>query len=100
MWACDWHLKAWGQSFRTESFTCEINRFIVLCCCFVASVVSDSMTPLTVACQAPLSIGFSRQKYWSELSIPPPGDLPNPGIKPLSLESPALAGGFFTTEPT
>ena len=49
-----------------------------------------------VACQAPLSVGFSRQEYWSGLPIPPPGDLPDPGIKPTS---PALAGRFFTTEP-
>ena len=54
-------------------------------------------TPWTVACQAPLSIGFSRQEYWSGLSCPPPGDLPHPGIKPASLRSPALAGRFFTT---
>ena len=40
--------------------------------------------------------GFSRQEYWSELSCPPPGDLPDPGIKPASLVSPPLAGGFFT----
>ena len=40
---------------------------------------------------------FSRQEYWSGLSFPPPGDLPNPGIEPLSLVSPALVGGFFTT---
>jgi len=53
-------------------------------------------TTRTVACQAPLSIVFSRQEYWSGLPFPPPGDLPNPGIKPVS---PALAGGFFTTEP-
>ena len=52
------------------------------------------MTPWTVACQAPLSIGFPRQEYWSELSFPSPGDLPDPGIESLS---PALAGGFFTT---
>ena len=50
--------------------------------------------------QAPLSMGFSRQKYWSGLSCPPAGDLPNPGIKPTSLKSPALAGGFFTTSAT
>ena len=49
-----------------------------------------------IACQAPLSMGFSRQEYWSGLPFPSPGDLPNPGIKP---RSPALAGGFFTTEP-
>ena len=50
----------------------------------------------TVAYQAPLSMEFPRQEYWSELPFPTPGDLPDPGIKP---ESPALAGGFFTTAP-
>ena len=57
-------------------------------------------TPWTVACQAPLSMGFSRQEYWSGLQFPPPGDLPNLGIEPASLESPALAGRFFTTSTT
>ena len=47
--------------------------------------------------QAPLFIGFSRQEYWSRLPCPPPGDLPGPGIKPVSLASPALAGRFFTS---
>ena len=50
----------------------------------------------TVAFQAPLSMGFSRQEYWSGLLCPPPGDLPDPGIEPMSPVSPALAGGFFT----
>ena len=54
-------------------------------------------TPWTVAHQAPLSMGFSRQEYWSRLAHPTPGDLPNPRIKLASPESPALAGGFFTT---
>ena len=49
--------------------------------------------------QAPLSMGFSRQ-YWSGLSFPPPGDLPDPGIKPVSPESPTLPDGFFTTSTT
>ena len=49
-----------------------------------------------IACQAPLSMGFPRQKYWSGLPFPSPGDLLNPRIKPVS---PALAGSFFTTEP-
>ena len=57
------------------------------------------MTLWTVARLAPLSMGFSRQEYWSELPCPSPEDLPNPGIEPMSLMSPALAGGFFTTEP-
>jgi len=50
--------------------------------------------------QAPPSTGFSRQEYWSGLPCPPPGDLPNPGMEPVSLTSPALAGGFFTTSDT
>ena len=54
----------------------------------------------TIACLAPLSMGFSRQDYWNGLPCPPPGDLPNPGIEPTSLVSPALAGGFFTTSAT
>ena len=54
------------------------------------------MTPWTVPHQAPPSMGFSRQEYWSGLPCSPPGDLPDPGIEPLSLLSPALAGGFLT----
>ena len=54
------------------------------------------VTRWTVAHQAPLFMGFPRQEYWSELTFPSPGDLPDPEIEPLS---PALAGGFFTTEP-
>ena len=57
-------------------------------------------TPWTVALQAPLSVGFSRQKYWSGLQCLPPGDLPNPGIEPESLMSLVLAGEFFTTSTT
>ena len=47
-----------------------------------------------------LSMGFSRQEYWRRLPFPPPGDLPNPGVEPMSPASPALAGGFLTTEPS
>ena len=54
----------------------------------------------TIVHQAPLSMGFSRQEYWSGLPSPPPGDLPDPGTKPSSLTSPALAAGFFTTTAT
>ena len=62
------------------------------------SVVSDSfVTPWTVAHQAPLSMRFPRQEYWSGLPFPFPGDLPHPGIEPAS---PALAGRFFTTGTT
>ena len=51
----------------------------------------------TVACQAPLSMGFSSQEYWSGLLCPPPEDLRDPGFKPETLMSPALADEFFTT---
>ena len=64
------------------------------------SCVWLSATLWTVASQAPLSMGFSRQEYWSGLPFPPPGDLPDPGIEPTSPSSPALAGGFFTTSAT
>ena len=53
--------------------------------------------PQTAVSQAPLSMEFSRQEYWTGLLFPPPGHLPNPGIKPASPVSPALAGRFFTT---
>ena len=57
------------------------------------------MTPWTVGSQAPLSMEYSKQEYWSRLLLPSPVDLPNPGIEPESPVSPALAGRFFTTEP-
>ena len=57
-------------------------------------------TPWTVTRQAPLCMGFSRQAYWSGLPFPPPGDLPDPGMEPLSLRAPAVAGGLFTTTAT
>ena len=53
-----------------------------------------------VAHQAPLSLGFSRQEYWSGMPCPPLGDLSDPGIKPMSLVFPALAGKLFTTSTT
>ena len=62
--------------------------------------MSDSVTLWIIACQAPLSVGFSRQEYWSGLPCSPPGDLPNAGIEPASLMSLALAGGFFITSTT
>ena len=65
--------------------------------CF--SCVQLFATLCTVACQAPLYLGFSRQGYCSELLCPPPGDLPNPGIEPPSFMSTSLAGGSFTTVP-
>ena len=63
------------------------------------SCVTLFVTQFTVSHQAPLSVEFPRQEYWSEVPFPSAGDLPHPGIKPASYVSPALAGGFFTTVP-
>ena len=68
-----------------------------VCGCLLSClVVCDPVTPWTAARQPPLSIEFSRQEHWSGLPVPPLGDLPGPGIEPLSPASPALVGGFFT----
>ena len=77
-------------------------EFLLVCLCAVSAVFSGSglfVAPWTVACQSPLSIEFSSQEYWSGLPCAPPGDLPDPGIEPVSPASPALAGGFLTTAP-
>ena len=74
----------------TEYCSCVPSRF---------SHVRLFATPWTAAFKAPLSMGFSRLEYQSVLPRPAPGDLPDPGIKPASLTSPALAGEFFTTLP-
>ena len=79
------------------SFMAKLYPILYVCVAHVqiTSVVSWLFVTLwTVPCQAAPSIGFSWQEYWSGLPCPPPGDLPNPGLKPTSL---VLAGGFFTT---
>ena len=77
-----------------RKFTKPHTRVCVCMCMLSHSVVSASVTPWSVACQAPLSVGFPRQEQWSGLLFPPPRNLPDPGIEPTS---PALAGQFFTT---
>ena len=89
-------------SILSESGT-KSNRAIQVHCmhaCKVASAVSNSATLRTVARQAPLSMGFSRQEYWSGSRALLQGNLPDPGVESASLMSPALAGGFFTTNAT
>ena len=84
-----WKCKSWGRLPPRHIF----------CCVCVLSCVWFFETPGTVACQAPLSMEFSRQEHWSELLFPTPGDLPNPRTKPRFLVPPVLAGRFFPTEP-
>ena len=81
---------------------CNVVAYFMLCACMLGcfSCVWLFVTPWIITHQAPLSMGFSRQEYWSGFPYPPSGDLPNLGIEPMSLMSPALAGGFFTTSTT
>ena len=74
----------------------EETKSFILCVC-EAQCVPLFVTPWTVAHQAPQSMEFSRQEYWSGLPFPPAGDLPDPGIEIASLVPTVLAGGFFTT---
>ena len=87
---------------RSERITRDFAWFWYLCARVLScSVMSDSFaTPWSVVPQAPLSMEFFRQEYWSGLPCPPPGDLPNPGIKHMFFVPPALVGGFFTNSAT
>ena len=71
------------------------------CVCMYAQLLSCARLFVTprLLCQAPLSMGFPRQEYWSRLPCPPPGDLPDSGIKPMSPASPALQVDSLSTEP-
>ena len=84
--------------FRRYRLTILSSIMLISVCMWqVTSVMSDSVTPWTVVCLAPLSMEFSRLEYWSGLSFPIPGDLPSSGIELVSLRSPVLADGFFIT---
>ena len=72
-------------------------QLLMIACAQSFSLVQLFATSWTVAHQTPLSMGSYRQDYWSGLPFPLPGNLPDPGIKPTSLASPALAGRFFIT---
>ena len=84
-----------NRSGYTLRFTlkAKLKFFKDSCCCLVTKFC------LTLCNSMNLSMGFSRQEYWSGLSFSTPGDIPDPGIEPGSVGSPILAGGFFTTEP-
>ena len=77
----------------------EVRKLCVCVCVFALSCVQLFVPPWTAAHQAPLFMEFSRHEYWSGLLVPSPGDLPDPGVEPLSLVSLALVGEFFTTVP-
>ena len=98
-----------SEFFQEKIKSCALNQFIWAFCCTLLDLIPTMLlllshfsyvqlfvTLLNVAHQAPLSMGFSRQEYWSGLPCSPP-NLPDPGIKPTYLVSPELVGGFFTT---
>ena len=86
--------KMWSPYVLYSNLPC---RPSALCACVLSCFnrAQFFVSLWTIVCQAPLSMGFSRQEYWSGLPCPPSRDLPDPGIKPKSLISPALAGVFF-----
>ena len=88
----------WAEPWQNQNHSQEIRSLVCVLTCF--SRVRLFVILRTVAFQGPLSMGFSRQEYWSGLLCPPPGDLPDQGIEPMFLKSPALAGEFFTTSAT
>ena len=94
------HICLYIHNLRIHTRMCPYPMPIPISTCVRAGTPSCawlSVAPWTIACQALLSMGFSRQEYWSGLPFSSPGDLPDPGIKRESLASPALAGKFFTS---
>ena len=106
VWITQYFPGAWFLVVIEISFECvyiilfnQVTGCDLTCVLSHFSRVWPFATPWTVAHEAPLSMGFSRQECWSELPFPTPGDLPDPGIEPTSPASPALASRFFTTDP-
>ena len=105
-----WHIVFWFPPHVTVSHPYSVlnpllfslqtlSSAVMLCRAYVLSCVRLFVTLWTVARQALLSVGFSRQEYWSRLPFPSPGDLPDPGIEPPSPVSPALQVNFIPAEP-
>ena len=90
------HVKKKFNIIRSLGNTNEDCNQTSACCMLSCSVMSNSATPWTAAQQALLSMGFSRQEYWSGLPLIPPEYVPNPGIEPMS---PVLTGTFSTVKP-
>ena len=93
-WTCISCIGRWILHHRATGEALPKWYVQMLTCC--SSRVWLCATRWTLACQAPLCLGFSGRAYWRGLPCPPPGNLPDPGIELLSLASPELAGGFFT----
>ena len=93
----------WGFVFSpTHQFVFTVCVCVCVCVCMLSRVSHDQLFVIiwAIACQVPWSMEFSKQEYWRGLPCFLPGDLPDPGIKPVSFASPAWAEGFFTTSAT
>jgi len=106
-----WHIVFWFPPHATVSHSYSVlnpllfslqtlSSAVMLCRAYVLSCVWLFVTLWAIARQAPLSVGFSRQEYWSRLPFPSPGDLPDPGIEPPSSVSPALQANSIPAEPS
>ena len=97
------HVSVWLSPFAVHqklSWHCLLIGYVLACVLSRFNCVWLCATTWTAACQAPLSMGFSREEYWSRLPCPPPGDLSNPGIESVTLTSLVLVGEFFSTSAT
>ena len=95
-----WYSRRWSSQddrCKIPSIYCCMCGCVCVCVVGGHSAVSSSAIPWTIACQAPLSMEFSRQEYWSGMPFSSPGDLPDSGTEPMSLLSPALVGRFLIT---
>ena len=88
---------AYMLDHSTTCIVCLLTNTVRCVLVLVSQLFLTVCNPMDCSRQAPLSMGFPRQEYWSGLPVPSPGDLPDPGIKAASLTSPALADGLFTT---
>ena len=91
--------KAFVEKSRDSCLTSQLLEVVIRVRAQLLQLCPNTLQPYGLAHQASLSMGFSRQEYWSGLPCPPPGDCPNPGIKLASFMSPTLAGRFFTAVP-
>ena len=100
IWKQTLSVKYSSHRVNTSTHACLPPPLHMLCLCLTTQLRLTFCGPMDIARHAPLSMEFSRQEYWRRVPFPPPHDFSPPGIEPLSLVSPALAGRFFTTNAT
>ena len=94
------HAKHLGNLRMLQQLCVCVRVCVCVCVCVLTRACTQSCPTLCDPMDAPLSKEFSSQEYWSRMPFPMPGDLPNPGVEPVSFSSSALAGGFFNYSTT